>query len=114
MDEKYLNELSENLDARAVKGFEQGERNSHKQKTHTKEAVKLLEESLKSCLLGLTKELFGPNIQYKWVDCYFPFTHPSWELEIQYQGKWLEVLGCGIIEQEILCNAGVQNKPAIH
>ena len=110
VDEKYLNELSENLDVRAVKGFEQGERNSHKQKTHTKEAVKLLEESLKSCLLGLTKELFGPNIQYKWVDCYFPFTHPSWELEIQYQGKWLEVLGCGIIEQEILCNAGVQNK----
>ena len=110
VDEKYLNELSDNLDVRAVKGFEQGERNSHKQKTHTKEAVKLLEESLKSCLLGLTKELFGPNIQYKWVDCYFPFTHPSWELEIQYQGNWLEVLGCGIIEQEILCNAGVQNK----
>ena len=110
VEEKYLYELSGNSDGSAVKGFEQGERNMYKQKNHSKEAVKLLEKNLKSCLLGLIKELFGTNIDYKWVDCYFPFTHPSWELEIQYQGKWLEVLGCGIIEQEILCNAGAQSK----
>ena len=50
------------------------------------------------------------DIEYRWVDCYFPFTHPSWELEILYQDKWLEVLGCGIIEQEILHNAGADGK----
>lgn len=42
----------------------------------------------------------------RWVDTYFPFTHPSWELEILFDGEWLEVLGCGVIEQQILENAG--------
>ena len=39
------------------------------------------------------------DIEYRWVDCYFPFTHPSWELEIYFNDEWLEVLGCGIVEQ---------------
>ena len=42
------------------------------------------------------------ELEARWVDQYFPFTHPSWELEVQHQGEWLEVLGCGIIEQDIL------------
>ena len=44
------------------------------------------------------------DIEYRWVECYFPFTHPSWELEIKYLGEWMEVLGCGILEQKILTN----------
>jgi phenylalanyl-tRNA synthetase alpha chain len=43
---------------------------------------------------------------YRWVECFFPFTHPSWELEILYNDSWLEVLGCGILEQKIL-NSGM-------
>ena len=87
-----------------------GERNETKQQYHTMAATKIVENDLKTCLLALTKELFGPDIEYKWVDCYFPFTHPSWELEIFYDNKWMEVLGCGIVEQEILFNAGAQDK----
>ncbi|XP_055906559.1 probable phenylalanine--tRNA ligase, mitochondrial [Eupeodes corollae] len=80
-----------------------------KQPCHTLEALKLTEHELKRILLGLAKDLFGEKIEYRWVDQYFPFTQPSWELEIFYKNQWLEVLGCGIIRNEILRNAGVHN-----
>lgn len=50
------------------------------------------------------------DIKYRWVDQYFPFTHPSWELEVFYNDKWLEVLGCGIIRHEILQKAGTSER----
>ena len=46
-------------------------------------------------------------LRVRWVEAYFPFTSPSWELEIFWQGDWLEVLGCGVVKQEVLINAGV-------
>ena len=54
--------------------------------------------------------MYSVEIEYRWVDCYFPFTHPSWELEILWQGDWMEVLGCGIVEQAILNKSGASNK----
>ena len=44
------------------------------------------------------KELFGSDIETRWTTHYFPFTHPSYELEIKFQGEWMEMLGSGIIE----------------
>lgn len=90
--------------------FESGNREADKQGPHTREAVKLLEHSLKTCLQGLAQQLLGPGTEIRWVPTYFPFTHPSWELEAKFQGEWLELLGCGIMEQEILFNAGVEHK----
>lgn len=46
--------------------------------------------------------LFFPDVEYRWVEAYFPFTHPSWELEIKHKGDWLELLGCGIMEHAIV------------
>lgn len=80
-----------------------------KQTCHTLEAVKLVEHELKTVLVGLVKHLFGEQIKYRWVDAYFPFTQPSWELEIWYNKEWLEVLGCGIMRNEILERSGVEN-----
>ena len=42
----------------------------------------------------------------RWGDDYFPFTDPSFELEILFEGAWLEVLGCGVVEQQILRDSG--------
>ena len=80
-----------------------------KQPCHSLEAVKLMEHELKKVLLGLAQDLFGSKIKYRWVDTYFPFTQPSWELEIYYKDNWLEVLGCGIMRHEILQQSGAQN-----
>jgi phenylalanyl-tRNA synthetase alpha chain len=57
---------------------------------------------LKATLEGLARALFGADIECRWVDAYFPFTEPSLELEIFFNGKWLEVLGCGVMQQQIL------------
>lgn len=81
-----------------------------KQACHTLEAVKLMEHELKTTLATLAKSLFGEKITYRWVDSTFPFTDPSWELEVEFDGKWFELLGCGIMKQPILTNAGVTDK----
>ncbi|KAK3683669.1 phenylalanyl-tRNA synthetase mitochondrial precursor [Podospora appendiculata] len=49
-------------------------------------------------------------LQVRWVEAYFPFTSPSWELEVYYAGDWLEVLGCGVTQQHILADAGVPDQ----
>ncbi|KAI0112196.1 phenylalanyl-tRNA synthetase mitochondrial precursor [Nemania sp. FL0031] len=49
-------------------------------------------------------------LQVRWVEAYFPFTSPSWELEVYYDGDWLECLGCGVVKQKLYINAGVPNQ----
>lgn len=63
---------------------------------------------MKASLEGMIKNLFGElaEDEIRWVDAYFPFTEPSWEMEIMWQGEWLEVLGCGIMQQKILEGSG--------
>ncbi len=40
--------------------------------------------------------VFG-KVEKRWIDAYFPFTLPSFELEIFYNNQWLEVLGNKIV-----------------
>lgn len=81
-----------------------------KQECHTLEACKLMEHELKSTLTGLAQTLFGTNVEMRWVDGEFPFTQPSWELEVRHKDAWMELLGCGIIKQPILTNSGVADR----
>jgi len=70
---------------------------------------KLVADDLKATLEGMCDELFGP-VEKRWIDEYFPFTEPSFELEIFYNGDWMEVLGCGVIHSDVLSNCGLQNR----
>ncbi|KAJ1527922.1 hypothetical protein ONE63_007856 [Megalurothrips usitatus] len=85
-------------------------RTDDKQAEHTVDAVRILSYQLKTTLQDLAKTLFGPDVEYRWVEAYFPFTHPSWELEIKHKGEWLELLGCGIMEHAIVAKAGAGDR----
>ncbi|KAH9253724.1 phenylalanine-tRNA ligase [Batrachochytrium salamandrivorans] len=61
-------------------------------------------DDLKHTLDQLAVFLFPKVTKKNWMDCYFPFTNPSLELEIEYNGKLVELLGSGVIQPEILHN----------
>jgi len=83
-----------------------------KQEHYTLDASRIVEYNLKHTLMQLVEYLFGEETEMRWVDAYFPFTHPSWELEIKFNGEWMEMLGCGVLEQRILQKAGAGDKIA--
>jgi phenylalanyl-tRNA synthetase alpha chain len=64
----------------------------------------------KKAALAANPEYVDEPLRVRWIEAYFPFTSPSWELEIFWQGDWLEVLGCGVVKQEILENADVPSQ----
>jgi phenylalanyl-tRNA synthetase alpha chain len=68
---------------------------------------KVVENDLKDILTGLARHLFG-DVEMRWREDYFPFTEPSFELEIHFNGDWMEVLGCGVIHNDVICNGGLE------
>ena len=68
--------------------------------------VQFVERHLKETLESIARGLFGEGVTMRWVDAYFPFTEPSYELEVWYNDEWLEVLGCGVVHKDIVRNVG--------
>ncbi|KAI8822034.1 uncharacterized protein EV422DRAFT_525439 [Fimicolochytrium jonesii] len=74
------------------------------QPAHTRTDALLVDLHLRTSLESMVRSLFreDPDLQIRWIEAYFPFTSPSWEMEVLYRGQWLELLGCGVIQQSIL------------
>jgi phenylalanyl-tRNA synthetase alpha chain len=64
-------------------------------------------DDLKTVLSEIVKTAFGENAIYRFNEDVFPYTDPSLEVEIQVNGKWVEVLGGGMPRKEVLANMGV-------
>ena len=60
-------------------------------------------EDLIKVLSGLVETLF-PGCEYRIRDHHFPFTDPSFEYDVMYEGEWMEILGCGLIHPDILAH----------
>ena len=107
------------------------ERNPLQVDHHSVEEVEAIAAHLKRSLEGVVVEIFSKAkaeakatavaagdtqvnveepLRVRWVEAYFPFTSPSWEMEVFWQGDWLELLGCGVVKQELPVNAGVPEK----
>jgi phenylalanyl-tRNA synthetase alpha chain len=76
---------------------------------------------LKQTLLYFAKELFGEKAQIRLRPSYFPFTEPSAEVDVscsicnskgcnvcKYSG-WLEILGCGMVDPNVLESCGIDS-----
>ncbi len=74
---------------------------------------------LKQTLMYFAKEMFGENTGIRLRPSYFPFTEPSAEMDIschicggkgcnicKYSG-WVEILGCGMVDPNVLKNNGI-------
>lgn len=91
--------------------------NCHYPVFHQMEGVCIVEdgedvaEEFKKKLIGLVEYLF-PGCEYRFNEDYFPFTDPSLEIEVKFNGNWLEVMGGGIVQSKIMENCGLKNKKA--
>ena len=66
--------------------------------------------NLKDLIHQILYDLFGKNIEIRFRPSYFPFTEPSAEVDILSEnGKWLEILGCGIINPIVLENCSIDS-----
>ena len=77
---------------------------------------------LKQAILLFAREMFGPDTQIRMRPSYFPFTEPSAEVDVSCNichGKgcnickgtgWLEILGCGMVDPNVLEASGIDSK----
>lgn len=59
---------------------------------------------LKGTLEYFFRELFGPGTKIRFRPHFFPFTEPSYEIDIQAEalgGKWMELAGCGMVDPAV-------------
>ena len=77
---------------------------------------------LKQTLMYFAKEMFGEKTKIRLRPSYFPFTEPSAEMDVscnicggkgcnvcKYTG-WLEILGCGMVDPNVLTNCGIDSE----
>ena len=77
---------------------------------------------LKQAILLFAREMFGADTQIRMRPSYFPFTEPSAEVDVSCNichGKgcnickgtgWLEILGCGMVDPNVLEASGIDSK----
>ncbi len=77
---------------------------------------------MKQCLMYFAREMFGENTQIRLRPSFFPFTEPSAEMDVsctlcggkgcnicKYSG-WLEIMGCGMVDPNVLENCNIDSK----
>ncbi len=64
---------------------------------------------LRGTVLTFLKTFFG-DIPVRFRASYFPFTEPSAEVDVKWKGKWLEVMGCGMVDPKVLEKLGINSE----
>ena len=66
--------------------------------------------NLKDLIHQILHDIFGSDVEIRFRPSYFPFTEPSAEVDILSENsKWLEILGCGIVNPVVLENCNIDS-----
>lgn len=60
---------------------------------------------LKGTIKVFLEAMFG-DIPIRFRPSFFPFTEPSAEVDVQWRGRWLEVMGCGMVDPNVFKSVG--------
>ncbi len=66
-------------------------------------------------LVSFAKTFYGDDVKYRFRPSFFPFTEPSSEVDIWWEpkgkeGRWLEILGCGMVDPNVLEFNGIDSE----
>ena len=61
---------------------------------------------LRGTVTSFLQQFFG-DLPVRFRASYFPFTEPSAEVDVQWRGRWLEVMGCGMVDPAVLEGLGL-------
>src|SRR3989338_4899428 len=65
-------------------------------------------DDLKQALVEIVEGLFGKEVKYRFLDDTFPYTDPSLQIEVELDGKWVEIMGGGMPRKDVLKNFGLE------
>ncbi|ASY13370.1 phenylalanyl-tRNA synthetase alpha chain [Candidatus Nanopelagicus hibericus] len=65
---------------------------------------------LKGTLDFFAKSIFGENVKTRLRPSFFPFTEPSAEVDVFFNGRWIEWGGCGMVNEKVLIGCGIDTK----
>lgn len=85
---------------------------THSPMFHQIEGLLITEDTsfaeLKGLIVHFLNVFFEKELKVRFRPSYFPFTEPSAEVDIMDErGRWLEVLGCGMVHPSVLKNCGI-------
>ena len=64
-------------------------------------------DDLKNVLSNIGRSIFGQHVNFRFYEHTFPYTDPSFEMEAEINGQWIEMVGSGLARKSVLSNFGV-------
>lgn len=72
--------------------------------------------NMKGVMETVIRQLIDPTAEFRWRAGYFPFVEPGLEVDVRWrgddaasrEGKWLEIVGCGMVHPNVLRNVGIE------
>jgi len=55
------------------------------------------------------KKIYGADTEIRYRPSFFPFTEPSFEVDVKYRDQWLEILGAGMVHPQVIKNMGLDS-----